>query len=446
LNRKGAAQLAYSSYLGGDSYDAATSLAVDSRGRAYLAGTTQSDNFPTTLNAYHLSPNAVRPEPFSYITDGFLSVFNPAASGSSSMLYSTLLAGVTLKGGATPMGVALDSGGLAYLGLQVSSDFPTTADALQAQLLTYGSAVSVIDPAAAGDASLRYSSFFGGTDNGGANITALAVGSRGKVDLAGFTAADDFPLTANAMNTNPSFLGPFLSLLDLPVAAAPPPPKPVAAALQLSSANLQFPPTIGSVSGTPSQPMSIGVTNPKPNGPGSLPVTVEGLATGGDFHIDPSSTTCVSGRAIASGGSCTVGVIFEPTGAGTRNGLLVVTDNGKGSPHQVALSGQSAPTALQVTTAQAGGGLSLSTSDPQGSVGLQNFGLEPITISNVSIDNSQFTATFAQPCPTVAPLGGSCEIDVTYTPTTSAPQTATLTITDDAANSPQTVTITGTSD
>ena len=39
--------LLYSTYLGGNSYDAPTSIAVDSRGVAYVVGATVSGNFPT---------------------------------------------------------------------------------------------------------------------------------------------------------------------------------------------------------------------------------------------------------------------------------------------------------------------------------------------------------------------------------------------------------------
>ncbi len=442
--RPAASQLVYSTYLGGEVNDAVNAMAIDSAGHAYLVGTTQSSAFPTTTNAYHLGPNSG--DAAMLDSAGFLSVVNPGASGNESLLYSTLLHGATFNGTADPTGVAVGTNGLVYLGLQVSSDFPVTANAFQPQLETYGSAVSVFNPAASGDASLQYSTFFGGANNGGSDVISLAV-SEGSVYVAGSTAALDFPLTANAMNTTPSFLGPFLSVLDLPVSPPSPAPKPVAASLQLSAATLQFPPTVGTASGTASQPVSITITNPKPKGLGKFPVTIEGLATGGDFQIDHASSTCVSGQALPSGGSCAVAMTFEPTAGGTRNGVLIVTDNGKNSPHQVALTGTTAPGALQIDTSGFDSPTAkTSTSVYMGGVSLSNPSLEPITISNVTVSNSQFAATFIPvACPAVPALGG-CTLGLTFTPTATGLQSATLSIFDDATNRPQTVTLTGTGD
>jgi hypothetical protein len=61
LNRSGSA-LAYSTYLGGENDDLALGIAVDERGSAYVAGLTQSGNFPTTPGAFQSSvpvPGAV---------------------------------------------------------------------------------------------------------------------------------------------------------------------------------------------------------------------------------------------------------------------------------------------------------------------------------------------------------------------------------------------------
>ena len=51
VNPKGSA-LEYSSYLGGDGHDYALAIARDKSGYIYLAGSTNSDNFPTTPRAY----------------------------------------------------------------------------------------------------------------------------------------------------------------------------------------------------------------------------------------------------------------------------------------------------------------------------------------------------------------------------------------------------------
>jgi hypothetical protein len=51
LNARGSA-LVYSTYLGGASVDVGNGIAVDTRGRAYVAGETGSADFPTTQGAF----------------------------------------------------------------------------------------------------------------------------------------------------------------------------------------------------------------------------------------------------------------------------------------------------------------------------------------------------------------------------------------------------------
>jgi len=68
--------LAYATYLGGSNNDAGTSVAVDSAGNAYITGTTNSNNFPTTNGAFQTSFAGGSSD-----HDVFVSKLNPSGSG-----------------------------------------------------------------------------------------------------------------------------------------------------------------------------------------------------------------------------------------------------------------------------------------------------------------------------------------------------------------------------
>jgi hypothetical protein len=79
------------------------------------------------------------------------------------------------------------------------------------------------------------------------------------------------------------------------------------------------------------------------NNSGNAPLTISGVAiTGNSFQIDSNATTCSAQTTLAVGGSCTVGVFFEPDLAGPQTGTLTVTDNAlnaNGATQTFALSG-----------------------------------------------------------------------------------------------------------
>lgn len=71
---------------------------------------------------------------------------------------------------------------------------------------------------------------------------------------------------------------------------------------------------------------------------GGSDLSISGIAIGGTDPGDFSATSNC-GTLVAAGASCTIAVTFKPLATGTRTAVLSITDNGKGSPQKVTLSG-----------------------------------------------------------------------------------------------------------
>jgi hypothetical protein len=178
LNAAGSA-LVYSTYLGGNSFDGASSIAVDSTGNAYVTGGTGSTNFPT-VNALQSA--------FTSPADAFVTKINAAGSA---LVYSTYLGGIGDDHGSS---IAVDSTGSVYVtGATYSTNFPT-ANALQAT--RGGDRDAFITKVNAAGSALVYSTYLGGSDMDFAN--SIAVDSAGNAYATGATFSINFP-TANAL-------------------------------------------------------------------------------------------------------------------------------------------------------------------------------------------------------------------------------------------------------
>jgi hypothetical protein len=124
LNSTGSA-LAYSTYLGGTGQDAGRGIAVDTAGNAYVTGTTESADFPTT-------PGTIQRAFGGSIRDVFVSKLNPLGSG---LVYSTYLGGSGQEGEVSDIAVDTLPNPNAYVvGFTDSADFPVTPGAFQSAL------------------------------------------------------------------------------------------------------------------------------------------------------------------------------------------------------------------------------------------------------------------------------------------------------------------------
>ena len=173
--------LSYSTLLGGSSSDAATALAVDSTGAAYVAGFTASYDFPTASPEQNFNAGG---------NDAFVSKLNSSGTG---LIYSTYLGG---RSDDRAYGIVLDASGSAYLtGSTTSTNFPL-ANAFQTKLGGAKNAfVAKLNPAGN---SLVYSSYLGGSASDIGN--GIAVDGSGYAYVVGDTTSLNFPATALQKN------------------------------------------------------------------------------------------------------------------------------------------------------------------------------------------------------------------------------------------------------
>ena len=124
-------------------------------------------------------------------------------------------------------------------------------------------------------------------------------------------------------------------------------------------------------------------------------------------------------------------------------GDVVIQDDAAGSPHHISLSG---------TGFGAAATLSPSTVDFQSQmVGIPS-ATRTVTLTNsgggatLTVSSVQITGDYSQTnnCPSSMTAGVSCTITITFTPSAVGTRSGTLTVTDSASGSPQSVSLTGT--
>src|SRR5207253_2845911 len=166
-----------------------------------------------------------------------------------------------------------------------------------------------------------------------------------------------------------------------------------------------------------------------------------------DLHSFPtrrsSDLTHTCGSSLVVGSSCSISVTFKPTASGIRTAALSISDNAAGSPQKVTLSAIGTTAKLSPTSLSFGT-VAIGTTSAAKTVTLTNVGTTTLTITGIAITGTN-AGDFAQThtCGISLAAGASCSISVTFKPTSSGTRTAALSITDNAAGSPQKVALSG---
>ena len=222
--------LIYSTYLGGNSMDAAYGIALDDAGNAYVTGYTYSTNFPVTPGAFQ--PKLGCTNTVYINANAFISEIS---AGGATLNYSTYLGGTNFDEGRA---LAYNNGKLFVTGFTTSTNFPAT-NYLPAMVLidtnyytkkdhgvlvtnasvftNYFSGerlngstnknnlasdafVTAFAVDSATNFTLLYSTFLGGTNDDRAN--SIAADAGGNAFVAGYTTSTNFPDTVPGLATS----------------------------------------------------------------------------------------------------------------------------------------------------------------------------------------------------------------------------------------------------
>ncbi len=162
-------------------------------------------------------------------------------------------------------------------------------------------------------------------------------------------------------------------------------------------------------------------------------------------------TNGCAATAYAVNATCTITVTFAPLAVGLRTAMITITDDAPDSPQSVQLSGTGStppstkpavtltPSSVSFPTITEG-----TTSGPQ-TVTVTSSGAATLHISSVALggtNSSDFTMTNGCTATAYA-VNATCSISVTFAPLATGPRAATVTLTDDAPDSPQVINIGG---
>ena len=433
--------LVYSTYLGGTGDDFSSSIAVDSNGNAYVGGLTSASNFPVTYGVLQASYGGGQ-------FDGFVAKINPTGS---SLVYSTYLGGNQED---HVNGLALDSVGDAYLtGQTNSANFPVQAGFQpQYTAASCGSALSSI-PCFEGFVSelnptgsaLVYSSYLGGT--AASYGSSIALDSSGAAYVTGWTTSKDFPVTKGAYDTawggtNEAFV----------------------AKIAPAGGAIDYATYLGDI--YPDQANSIAVD-------GSGNAWIAGFTYGGKFPLasplqaasggfydatvsefDSTGSTLLfstylggtgddaaNGLALDSAGNVYVaGDTFSPDFPVTPSAMVTGYTGGSYDAWIAKIAPANAAGLTAVPNPLVFAAQEINTTSAPSILKIGDAGSAVLNISGISV-----TGDFAETsqCGQNVSPGSQCTVNVTFTPTATATRTGTLLISDNAANSPQTVKLSG---
>ena len=205
----------------------------------------------------------------------------------------------------------------------------------------------------------------------------------------------------------------------------------------LSSKSLSFGSEyVGSMTAT--QYVVLTNTSTNPLAIGSITVT------GADASSFDFGSNC--GTSLAGGANCTLHGHFAPVASGTLTAAVTITDSAINSPQTIALSGTGVePPVTLSATSLSFAPTTVGASSGSQTVTVTNSGTAAVTITSIGVTGTGASSfVFANSCGASLAVAASCTIHGHFAPTATGALLATITITDSASTSPQTIALSGT--
>ncbi len=178
----------------------------------------------------------------------------------------------------------------------------------------------------------------------------------------------------------------------------------------------------------------------------SLRITLAGEHKSDFARLDTS--TCE--KTLAAGESCKINITFTPKAEGARSATLTVTSNAASSPTEILIKGTGiilqpavklSPTTLDFKN------IVVKETSAEKTLTLKNTGkaeLSSLRITLAGEHKSDFARLDTSTCEKTLAAGESCKINITFTPKAEGARSATLTVTSNAASSPDEIVLKGT--
>jgi hypothetical protein len=209
--------------------------------------------------------------------------------------------------------------------------------------------------------------------------------------------------------------------------------------LTVAPTSIPFGNAVFGVTGATSIAKSIKITNPT----AGQPVTGLSVQISGANQSEFTITSDGCGSTLPQGANCTLMLTFTPAALGTRMASMSVSDNANPNAGSAALSGVGVAGKLNITQLTLNfGGVIVGATSAAKTTTLSNPNTVALYVTSAVPSGDFAIASDSCSGNDLAP-SATCSIGVAFDPTQNGARSGSLSITDDAASSPQSVTLAG---